>query len=229
MTAVYSLWAAEFCLEAFGAVLYSNRSKLLSVLLVSCAMSDAVTFSILRFVNPYAYAWSYWGARSLKYAMLILVACSICGMFVAEVHRFQATATAFIVSLCSAALITAVSASGETLKDKLLDGEIAANMILLGMVFLGWIGRRDRLDSTWKWIACGFMVMVGSDLIFTALWTFWDGARHFYPLGAISAQLIWVAGPLNALRIEKRVNEQVDFGRFLIAEDRNPVENRLVM
>lgn len=201
MTAVYSLWAAEFCLESIGALVYSGRSKLLSALLAFCALSDAITFAILRFVSPYAYAWSYWAGRSIKYLFLIWLACSICGMFVAEIHRFQAKITAFVVSISSAALITAVSASGETLKDRLLDGEIAANMLLLGMVFLGYIGRRDRLDSNWQWIAAGFMVMVGSDLIFTALWAFWDGARHWYPLGCIAAQLIWVAGPLRKVKL----------------------------
>jgi hypothetical protein len=201
MTAVYLLWAAEFSLESFGAVLYSGRNRLLSVLLAFCALSDSITFAILRFVSPYAYAWSYWASRSLKYMLLVWVGCSICGVFVDELHRFQAKITAFMVSICSAALITAFSASGETLKDKFLDGEISANMILLAIVALGWIGRRDRLNQTWKWIACGFMVMVGSDLIFTALWTFWDGARHFYPIGAIAAQLVWIVGPLRSVRL----------------------------
>lgn len=197
MTA-YFPWAVELLLECAGAALYLKRSKLLSAILTFCAISDIVLFFVFgtRF-----YVWASWSQIAVKELMLIWLACSICGMFVAEIHRFQAKITAFVVSISSAALITAVSASGETLKDRLLDGEIAANILLLGMVFLGYLGRRDRLDSNWKWIAAGFMVMVGSDLIFTALWTFWDGARHWYPLGCIAAQLIWVAGPLRKVKL----------------------------
>jgi hypothetical protein len=191
-------WAVEFILEACGAYLYWQKSKLLSSLLGMCAVGDLITF--LLYGHP-VYAQAFWIFYSLKYLMLIWLACSICGMFVAERRKSFGTISAAFLSLSCGALITVFSANGETLKDKLLDGEIAANMILLGMVFVGWVSRRDRLDSTWKWITAGFMVMVGSDLVFTILWTFWDGARHWYPLGCISAQIIWIVGPLKSSRL----------------------------
>lgn len=226
MTAAYAPWAAELLLECAGAALYLKRAKLLSAILTFCAVSDIALFFVFgtRF-----YAWASWSQIAFKELMLIWLACSICGMFVAERRKSFASISAAFLSLGSAAMITAFAANGETLKDKLLDGEIAANMILLAIVFFGWISRRDKLDSTWKWIAFGFMVMVGSDLVFTVLWTFWDGARHFYPLGAIAAYAVWIIGPLKTLKIEKKVREQIEFGRFLVAEDRNPVENRMVM
>jgi len=198
MTAAYLPWAAEFVLEAIGALLYLKRSKLLSALLYVSAMTDMILVFVFgtRF-----YVAASWSQIALKELMLIWLACSICGMFVAEKRKSFATLSAAFLSLGSAAMITVFAPAGETLKNKLLDAEIAANMILLAVVFIGWIGRRDRLTGMWKFISLGFMVMVGSDLVFTILWTFWDGARHWYPLGAIAAYLIWVAGPLRKIKL----------------------------
>jgi hypothetical protein len=195
---VLIFWALEFILESCGAYLYWQKSKMLSSLLGMCATGDLITF---LFYGQASYASAFWIFYSLKYLMLVWLACSICGMFVAEKRKSFATLSAAFLSLGSAAMITVFASAGETLKNKLLDGEIAANMILLAVVFIGWIGRRDRLTGMWKFITFGFMVMVASDLIFTILWTFWDGARHFYPIGAISAQLIWIIGPLRSVRL----------------------------
>jgi hypothetical protein len=213
--AVYSPWAAMFILECIGARIYSKRSKLMAVYFATAVMLDAGAFAIFQNCGIDFYAWSAWAAKGIRGLMLIWLACSICGMFVAERRKSFATISAAFLSLASGALITVFSANGETLKDKLLDGEIAANMILLAIVFIGWIGRRDRLEQTWKWIALGFMVMVGSDLVFTILWTFWEGARHWYPMGAIAAYLIWVAGPLRRVKLpEFRQSLQHKFGEI---------------
>jgi hypothetical protein len=117
--------------------------------------------------------------------------------------------------------------AGETIKDKLLDAEIVACCVLLAYILLAWIGGNTSNDNKWK--AAGFVAMIGGDLICTLLWLKWDGARHWYWTGAIAAYLIWAGGPLKTLKLEKKVQEQIEFGRFLIAEDRNPVENRMVM
>lgn len=198
MTAVYLPWAAELLLECAGAALYLKRSKTLAAVLTFCAISDIALF--FAFGGRFYLAAS-WSQIAFKELMLIWMACSICGMFVAEKRKSFATLSAAFLSVGSAAMITVFSASGETLKDKLLDGEIAANMILLGIVAIGWISRRAMLDQTWKWIVAGFVLMVGSDLVFTGLWTFWAGARHWYPIGAISAQLTWIVGPLRSVRL----------------------------
>lgn len=211
---VYFPWAVMFILECIGARLYSNRSKLMAVYFAASLFLDAIAFAIFKNCHIDYYAWMAWAAKGLRGLMLIWLACSICGMFVAEKRKSFATLSAAFLSLGSAALITVFASSGETLKDKLLDGEISANMILLGIVALGWIGRRDRLTGAWKWIVAGFVLMVGSDLAFTILWAGmpavrinshilipawqWAGARHWYPLGAIAAQLIWLIGPLKA-------------------------------
>lgn len=196
--AAYSPWAAEFLLECIGTVLYLKSNKLLAAIFYVSAISDMAL--IFLFGGP-RYVTASWSQIAIKELMLIWLACSICGMFVAERRKSFATISAAFLSLAAGSLITVFSANGETLKDKLLDGEIAANMILLGMVFVGWVSRKDRLDSTWKCITAGFMVMVGSDLVFTILWTFWDGARHWYPLGVVAAYLIWVAGPMRKVRL----------------------------
>lgn len=217
MTAIYLAWMAEIVLECIGSFLYRKRSPLLSILLGFCAFTD---FAAVPFAQNYPnliHGCLGWAQCSVKELMLIWLACSICGMFVSENRKSITVISAAFLSLASAAIIAVFSFAGETLKDKLLDGEIAANMILLGFVAVGWISRRDRLKGNWQWIVAGFMVLVGSDLIFTILWAGmpeirisshvlmpaweWTGARHWYPLGAISAYLIWCIGPLRSVRL----------------------------
>lgn len=202
----YFPWAIELLLEALGAVLYRRRSKLLSFILGYCAFGDLILLAIFSSFHE-AYAWAFWGYFALKYLFLCLLGCHICGMFVQERNKSQARIAAGVISLGTAAFVTVAYCSAETLKNSLLDGEIAANMVLLGIIALTWIGKRDNLTSSWKWITAGFLIMIGSDLLCTALWTFWDGARHWYPLGAISAQMVWVIGPLKSHRLaEARVS-----------------------
>ena len=94
------------------------------------------------------------------------------------------------------------------MKDRLLDGEIAASMILLGLIGLGWITRLSYLSNAWRWIAAGFVLLVGWDLAITALWTLWDGARYWYPLGTIAGQAVWVLGGLRKEQGEVRLELQ---------------------
>lgn len=196
MTAILLAWVAEIVLEAIGAVLNFRRSRVLFSLLAFCALTDFAAVPLAQYYPKLVYGWIGWSQMAVKQLMLLWLACAICGMFVAERNKVQTIITAAFLSLAGGALVTVAFCTGETLKDRLLDGEIAANFLLLGMVALGWIGRRDRLSPAWKWITAGFMVMIGSDLACTALWTFWEGARHYYPVGAIAAQAIWCAGPL---------------------------------
>ena len=173
---------------------------------------DSVAFAIFQNCNIDFYAWSAWAAKGIRGLLLIWLACAICGMFVQERRKSFTVISAAFLSIGSASIIVAVGSAGETLKQKLLDGEIAANMILLGFVAVGWISRREKLNQAWKYIAVGFMVMVGSDLVFTALWMVWDGARHWYPIGCIAAQLIWLAGPLRRVKLsECRVSLEKKF------------------
>jgi len=201
--AVYSPWAAMFVLECIGARLYVKRSKLMAVYFATAMLLDSVAFAIFQNCNIDFYAWSAWAAKGIRGLLLIWLACAICGMFVQEQRKSFTVLSAAFLSIGSASIIVAVGSAGDTLKQKLLDGEIAANMILLGFVAVGWISRREKLNQAWKYIAVGFMVMIGSDLVFTALWMAWDGARHLYPIGEISAQLVWIIGPLRTVRLSE--------------------------
>lgn len=199
MTAL--LWAVEFILEACGAYLYFRRSKITSFLLGVCAIGDLLTYAVFQTFSRDTYAWSFWIFYAIKYLLLIWLGCAICGMFVREQRKSFAILSSAFMSLGSAAIVMAVGSSGETLKNSLLEGEVTANFILLSFVAVGWISRREKLNQAWKFIAAGFMVMVGSDLLFTALWMGWDGARHLYPIGAISAQILWCVGPLKTVKL----------------------------
>lgn len=197
MISVYGPWAAELTLEAIGAALYFKRSKILSAYFAITALMDVVTFAVFRYW-PEVYPTATWSRHGIRNLILIWLGCSICGMF--SEKRVQSAITAAFLSLGTAALVLSVGLAGETIKDKLLDAEIVACFVLLAYVALAWIGGRT-LESDNKWKAAGFLVMIGSDLIFTLLWLKWDGARHWYPLGAIAAQLVWIIGPLRSVKL----------------------------
>lgn len=217
MKAVTAIWAAEMLLECAGAYFNLKRSKLLSAILLLCAACDAATFLIFELFSRTVYAWSYWGAHSLKGLLLIWLGCSICGMFVKERDKVKTVLATGFISAASMSLVVSAFFSRDSLKDRLLDAEIVASILLLGMIALGWIGRSSYLSAEWKIITAGFVLMIGSDLIFTALWTFWDGARHWYPLGTIAALGIWVAGPILPHKLK---DCRLSLGRKIVEAER---------
>jgi hypothetical protein len=217
MTAAYLAWAAELLLECAGAYCNLKRSKLLSLILILCAISDMATFLVFQFFSRTVYAWSYWGAHALKGLLLIWLGCSICGMFVAERDKIKTVFMSGFVSVASISFVMFAFFRGDSLKDRLLDAEIVASMILLGMIALGWLGRSSYLSPAWKIITAGFVLMVGSDLIFTVLWSFWDGARHWYPIGTIAALGVWVAGPLMPHKLK---DCRLSLGRKIVEAER---------
>lgn len=195
------VWAVQFVLEAIGAHLNFRKSKLLSLMLGVCAFGDFLAFLFLRYSNPYAFqcfGWVYWAGKGL---MLIWLGCSICGMFAAERDRLKVVFATAFMSASSISIVMSVFFASEKLKDRLLDAEIVTNLIIFGMIFLGWIGRRAFLSKEWKWITAGFMLMVAGDLAVTLLWFVWDGARHWYALGNILALSIWIAGPIASVNL----------------------------
>lgn len=196
MTAVFTVWAAEFFLESAGAILNFKRHRLLSVILALIALMDVCTFFVFRFF-PEHYWQATWTRHAIRNMLFVLLGCSICGMFGEK--RLQASITAAFLSLGTAALVLSVGLAGETIKDKLLDAEIVACSVLLVYIVLAWIGGNTSNDNKWK--AAGFLAMIGSDLIFTLLWLKWDGARHWYWTGAMLAYGIWVAGPLRRVKL----------------------------
>jgi hypothetical protein len=226
MTAVLTIWIAEFFLESAGAILNFKRSRALSVILALIALMDVVTFVVFRFW-PEHYWQATWIRHAIRNMLLIWLGCSICGMF--SENRVQDTIAAAFLSLGIAALVFFVGSAGETIKDKLLDAEIVACFVLLAYIAMVWMSG-NALESDNKWKTAGFLVMIGSDLIFTLLWDgmptlqlghltipawHWDGARHWYWTGAALAYGVWVIGPLRRVRLgEFRVRLQHRFAEI---------------
>ena len=196
---VYLSWAAEFLLQLSGAALNWKTSKLLSALLGFLCLTDIVLFIFFQASANTLYPWASWAQQTGRYLLLIFLACEIIGMFLPEADRKKGSIVAGFMAVGIASMITVFSSQGDTLKDKLLDGEIAANMILLAFVSLGWISRARYLSAHWKWIAAGFVTLVGWDLTVTIFWKFFWTARQFYPLGTIAAYVVWIAAPLRGL------------------------------
>jgi hypothetical protein len=211
---IYSPWFIELALESLGFMLYFRKNKILRSLLAFLAVSDIITAIILSTI-PRAYAWAYWAQRAGKYFILVLLACSICGMFVAEQDRQAKVGSTAIIAMGTFALVTVAFFMGHSLKDSLLAAEIATNMLLAGIILLAWAGRRADLSAEQKTVTLGFVVLIASDFLFTLLWMRWHGARHFYPLGMIPAYLIWVAGPLRKIKLpECRADLGKKFGEI---------------
>jgi len=192
---IYSPWFIELALESLGFCFC--KSKILRALLAFLAASDIILAIILNTV-PRVYGWAYWAQRLGKYFILILLACSICGMLVDEKDRTAKIGSTAIIALGTFGFATVAFSMGHSLKDSLLAAEIATNMLLAGIIILAWMGRKAVLSAEQKTETLGFVVLIASDFVFTLLWMKWHGARHFYPLGVIPAYLIWIAEPLKA-------------------------------
>lgn len=197
-------WLVEFALESAGAILYFRRNKILSILLAFCAVTDfAAALARPMFSATFIYGQCAWLQLAGKGLLLIWLGCSICGKFAAECDRLKVVFATAFMSASSISIVMSVFFASEKLKDRLLDAEIVTNLIIFGMIFLGWLGRRAFLSKEWKWITAGFMVMVGGDLAVTLLWFVWDGARHWYALGNILALSIWIAGPIASMKLSE--------------------------
>jgi len=212
---IYSPWFIELALEVLGAMLYFRRSRLLCSLFSFLAASDIILTAGYHLARQTVYWQFYWAQRFGKYFILILLACSICGMFVAEKDRSAKIGSSAIIALGTFGLVTVVFCMAHSLKDSLLAAEIAANVVMAVIIWLAWLGRRSVLSAEQKSITLGFIVLIASDIIFTAFWMNWHGARHFYPLGMITAYLIWVAGPLRKITLpECRADLGKKFGEI---------------
>lgn len=203
MTAILSCWVASFILESGGAFLYFRRNRLLSAILAFCAVTDFLAgafkakYSALTLYRDFA-----WSQLAIKEMLLLWLGCMICGMFVAEQDKIKTFLAAGFMSASSASMVTALAFSGEKFSDRVLNGAIAANGILLAVITLGWIGRKAMLNREWRCIVLGFLVLTGGDLVIAALWPHWSGAETFQALPTIAAYLIWVAGPILPYRLK---------------------------
>lgn len=208
-------WAAVFLIETIGAVSNFKRSKLLFAFLAFASLSEPVTYVILRYY-PGSYCWSWWAVEGIQNLMLVGLGAHIVGKFVAEKNKWHMTVGTLFAYGLSIVLVADLAFTSDSLKDRLLNGEMAANSILLAIMFSGWIGRRSYLSAERKWIACGLMAWIGGSMLMTALWLFWNGAGTWYMAGTAPALLIWAARPLfEAYRQRK---ERVKITAFAIAE-----------
>jgi hypothetical protein len=206
-------WLLEFILEASGAILYRRKNNLLCFILAFCAVTDFAGAALrMHYSKTAIYGWYAWSQFAFKELFLIWLACAICGMFVAEKDRSRAYISAAFISLATCAMVTVFAFQAETLKDRMLDGVISANIVMLAIVFVAWIGRRQFLSDGWKVITIGFAALIGGDFLVTVLWKFWDGAQYWQQLPTIAAYLIWVAGPMRTVRLgEFRVSLEKKF------------------
>lgn len=195
-------WLVEFILESAGAFLYRTRNPLLCFTLAFCAITDAIAYLLKpHFSGTVIFGWYAWSQFAIKELFLLWLACAICGMFVAEKSRSVAYITAGFLSLATCAMVTVFMYQGETLKDRLLDGAIAANVVMLAIIALAWIGRRSALSNGWKVVTIGFAVMIGGDFLMTLLWKVWDGAQYWQQVPTVAAQLVWIIGPLRSVKL----------------------------
>lgn len=186
-------WLAELALESLGVILsFKRRNWLLFVFFTFCAVSDLAGFYILHHFSSYILAWSHWGQMAGKDFLLTVIACQICAQYVREHDIRQQTLVTAIVAWMGAAVTVWAFSQGSTIQDRLLDAEMGANIFLMVIVAIGWLGQKKSLSESWNWIAAGFILQIGGAIVITGLWMFWDDAKHLYALTVIPAYGIWL-------------------------------------
>ena len=186
-------WFLSFCLEARGSFRgfrYRAELKTLFGLLAFKASADLITFLIYVYA-PNAYPWASWVSWAGHSLILCFLGCQVCGRLLAEKNQAAVTIYAAVLALVAGTVAAVVFAQGETLKDRLLDGSIAADCMIFGLIVLAWTTKRRGLDRHWNMIAAGIVVQVGWELAVTFCWQYWDGARHLLPIGELSALILW--------------------------------------
>lgn len=193
-------WLIEFILEAAGAIRYRKTNRLLSFILAFCALTDALASVLkLHYSATAINGWYAWGQFALKELFLVWLACAICGVAVKQ--KSVAFLSSAFISLATCAFIVVFAFQGETLKDRLLDGEISATTIMLIIIAVAWVSKLCTIPPKWKIITLGFAVMVGGDFLLTLLWKHWNGAEYWQQIPTLAGYLIWCVGPLRAVKL----------------------------
>jgi|GEM_PF-2148831 hypothetical protein len=189
---MFALWAVSTWLELLGAFLsLKRRNWMLFSLLLFAAESDVALVPIRILASGYVYGICFFAAFAVKYALMCLLAITICGHLVSAEKSMHTRMYAAIFTLASAGVVVRVFSDGATWTDRFKDAENAANIIILVVLCVAWISRSKSLQAPWSMVTAGLLVMVLSDFGITLLCNWFQSAWKLYPLGAIPAYAIW--------------------------------------
>jgi len=184
--ALFVLWFGEFCLE-FRGLSRSTRYPLLAAVFGWCAAGDVISILVAAGYGWEPYIIAYWIFKAGKYLLLCLLACWIGSMMVKPDPR-GAAGLAFLVTLFFIGLYMACSRG--PIGNRLIDGGIAAAMILAGLIGLAWTsGAKIPLPRDWRMIAAGLLILLLGDALILAAAKLWWPA-HNLKWAAEYAQLI---------------------------------------
>lgn len=223
-------------LESAAAYLTFPRQKWLSSILAFRAVADLLGMILLGTAGMNVFEWEDYIQRMIQFPLLGVLAVYCAGAAAGDSRgvRIYSGPFAAVVAIGIAAMHGFFPWNLEAvlwIEEKTVFG-IAA-VVALALIFRQFDLIRGKMEKPWGATSAGLLILLASYALPVLArenhWLSWMNASRGGQLGAILAYGVWVIAPLRTLKLEKKVNEQVEFGRFLIAEDRNPVENRMVM
>lgn len=225
------LWASEFILETLGAYLAFRRKIIpLGVYLAFRAVADIATLGFLLFAGHDTALWADFWLRTAAYVLFWALSIFMVARILQE-NKYTVGFYLGITLLFGVFAVVFFHAQPLTMH-RIWQFEIWADIIAAVLVCIA-MGVQEQAGRTvpaiYGMVSLGIAVHGLSDGLLCAAQYHGKDLTAWYPIGAILALSLWVAGPLKTLKLEKKAQEQIDFGRFLIAEDRNPVNNRMVM
>lgn len=187
-------WLVEFILEGFGAVFFfRRRTAILWVYLGFRALADIASFAALSF-SYQAYNWVDYVQRTVQYVLLAVVVMYVVAMIFSEnkkTRQFYAMASAGIALWAIAQFHGAYPLTAQSV----WIFETWMEFIISAFVAVAMGVMNGRAPKPWGLIACGLVILGGSDAALNAMRVHGWHVEAFYPIGAIVGLgiLAWAA------------------------------------
>lgn len=223
------LWLTEFILETLGAYFAFRRKIIpLGVYLAFRAIADIATLGFLLFAGQGTAYWADFWLRTVAYILLGALSMFMVAKILRETEH---TAEFYLGMTLLFGVIAVLYFHAQPLTmHRVLQFEMWADIIAGALVCTA-MGAQELAGRTipapFGMIALGIAIHSLSDGLLCAAQYRGMDTTPWYPVGAIAALAVWIIGPMRNWKLERIA--QKELGRFLIAEDRIPVENRMVM
>lgn len=204
----YFLWAVILGLESAAAVLTFRRQKWLSILLFYRSAADLLGMILLGTAGMGAFQWEDYLQRMIQLPILGILAVYCAGAAAGDSRGVRIYSGPFAagVAIWLAAVHGLMPWNLYTvlwIAQKTVFG--IAGMVGLALFLRQFDFIRGKLEKPWGATSAGLLMLLGTaGLAMMARehhWLTWANASRWGQLGAISAQLIWVAGPLRKVKL----------------------------
>lgn len=214
------LWATEFLLEGLGAY-FAFRRKLipLGAYLAFRSVAEIITFGFLLFAGQGTAFWVDFWLRTTAYILFW----GLSMFMVAQIMREDEHTTEFywIMAMIFGTLAVLYFHAQPLTMHRIWGFEMWADIIAAALVCMA-MGVQEfegrMVPALFGMVSLGIGIHSLSDGLLCAAQYHGKDVAAWYPLGAIAALGLWIIGPMKALKVERLAQEQIEFGRFLVAD-----------